>query len=117
MFNDAKQFIVLLALVMLPTQGVAMALSGIVCSSGGETPVAHVAHAGDDHDHGARSGGSHEDDGAGIHYEHFSCNHLVFVLPTTTLPETTPDFAVWALAAHSLTDLFVPERPQRPPLA
>lgn len=118
MLNGAKRFVLLLALVMLPVQGLAAALSGLVCDADSKEQTAHVAHASDSHDHGAqRDSQPNDDDGANIQYEHFSCHHLVSILPAVTLPATLPEFPVWASLSHSLPDLFVPDRPQRPPLA
>lgn len=117
MLNGAKRFVLLLALVVLPAQGIAAALSGLLCDVGSKAHAAHAAHVNDGHDHGAQHGGHSDDDGTNIHYEHFSCHHLVFVLPAVTLPAITPDFPVWASLADRLPNLFVPARPQRPPLA
>lgn len=117
MFKGTKRLVLLLALALLPTQGIAMALSGLVCNVGGEQQLAHVAHSNDGHDTGPHSGTGHDDDAADVHYENFSCNHLVFVLPAVTLPATVPDITLWVSSVHTLSDLFVPERPQRPPLA
>lgn len=117
MLNGAKRFVLLLALVMLPVQGIAAALSSIVCDAGSNEPTAHVAHAKDGHDHGAQREGLPDDSDANIQHEHFSCHHLVFMLPAVTPPTTVSDFPVWASLSHSLPDLFVPDRPQRPPLA
>jgi len=115
----AKRFVLLLLLLTLPTQGIAAALSGLVCDSAGEKQLAHIAHADNSHHADAQSDGSyaHDDDGIDVHYDNFSCNHLVFVLPAVMVPATVPDFPLWASSAHTLADLFVPERPQRPPLA
>jgi hypothetical protein len=117
MLNGAKRFVLLLALVMLPVQGLAAGLSGLVCDADSDEPTTHVAHANHGHDHGAQRDSHPNDGGANIQHEHFSCHHLVSILPAVTLPATLPDFPVWASLSHGLPDLFVPDRPQRPPLA
>jgi len=117
--KPARRFVLLLLLLALPTQGIAAALSGFVCDSAGERQPAHIAHADNGHHVQAQSDASyaHDDDGIDVHYDNFSCNHLVFVLPAVMLPAIVPDFPFWMSSAHTLPDLFVPERPQRPPLA
>ncbi|MDH3286633.1 MAG: hypothetical protein OEP48_02740 [Betaproteobacteria bacterium] len=117
MLNGAKRFVLLLALVMLPVQSIAAALSGIVCDAGSDEPTAHVAHANDGHDHGAQRDSHPDDDGANVQHEHSSCHYWVFILPAVTLPAGLLDSLVWASPSHGLPDLFVPDRPQRPPLA
>jgi hypothetical protein len=103
---------------MLPVQGFAAGLSGLVCDTDSDEPTAHVTHANHGHDHGAqRDSHPNDDDGANVQHEHFSCHHLVSILPALTLPASLPDFSVWASLSHGLPDLFVPDRPQRPPLA
>lgn len=117
MFKCAKRFVLLLALVMLPVQAMATALSGLVCNSDGRENMTHVAHANDGHGHSAQRDSHSDDDGTNVHSEYFSCHHLVFILPALTRPVTVSDFPLWAWSAHTLPDLFVPDRPQRPPLA
>lgn len=116
MSNRAKHFVLILALAVLPLQGMAAAFSSIVCHDGLGDPVATVTHAGGGHGHGAEHH-SPSDDGQESGVDHASCHPLTPVLPVVSLPATAADFPVWAPASHALPDLFIPDRPQRPPLA
>lgn len=117
MWDGVKRFVLLLALVVLPAQSATAAFYGAICHGSADGQSAHLAHAGDGHDHGAQRDSHSSDDGTAEQSEHFSCHPLVSVLPALTLLVDAPNFSVWAIPAHGLSDLFVPERPQRPPLA
>jgi hypothetical protein len=107
------------ALAVMPLQGVAATLSVLLCH--GEAQ-AHASHAGDGHDHSSQTGGHHDqhpaDDGTGSGAPYHLCCHFTVTAPVAvTLAVALPVFPVLAFAPDPLHDLFVPDRPQRPPLA
>ena len=112
-----KKLVLAAALAVMPLQGIAGALSAPLCH--GEAQV-HSAHASDGH--AAHEGSHHDkhsgDDGAaGGSVVHLCCHYVLSAPSAVTLPVSLPDFPVRAYAPDSLHDLFVPDRPQRPPLA
>ena len=104
------------ALAVMPLQGVAATLSVLLCH------VDTQAHAGDGHDHSSQPADHHDqhpaddDAGSGAPY-HLCCNFTVATPEAVTLVVALPDFPVLAFTPDPLHDLFVPDRPQRPPLA
>ena len=115
MLDRAKRFVVLLALAVLPVQGIAASFTKLACHTGSDEHAA-AAHTQDGHDHAPR-GHSHSDGGKGVDLERSSCHHLTALLPAATLPARVADFPAWAPSSYALPDLFIPDRPQRPPLA
>jgi hypothetical protein len=114
-----KKLTLVLALTVLPLQGIAATLSVLLCHGEAQT---HLAHAGDGHDHATNQDGHHDksssDDGTTSYSVYHSCCHYTVSAPAAvTLPMALPDFPVRAFVPDSLHDLFVPDRPQRPPLA
>ena len=114
-----KKLILAAALAVMPLQGVAATLSVLLCHGEAQT---HSAHAGGDHNHVAhqdRHLDQHQgDDGAaGSSLFHLCCNYTVTAPSDVTLPVSLPEFPVRAYALDPLHDLYVPDRPQRPPLA
>ena len=114
-----KQLVLAAALAVMPLQGVAATLSALLCH--GEAH-AHAMHAGDSHDHDAHQDGHHGnpqgDDGTTSHSVYHLCCHFTVSAPAAvTLTVSLPDFPMRAYAPDPLHDLFVPDRPQRPPLA
>jgi hypothetical protein len=114
-----KKLVLAAALAVMPLQGVAATLSVLLCHGDAQ---AHAAHDGG-HDHGAQPGDHHHgqppvDDGAGNGAPYHLCCHFTVTAPVTvTLAMTLPDFPALAFAPAGLHDLYVPDRPQRPPLA
>ena len=110
-----KKLVLVLALTVMPLQGVAATLSVLLCH--GEAQ-AHAMHDQGSHDHGARADG-HPDEGGttGNHVQHLCCHYTVSAPASLALPAALPDFLVQAFVPDPLHDLFVPDRPQRPPLA
>lgn len=110
-----KKLVLAAALAVMPLQGVAATLSILVCHGDAQ---AHAAHAQDNHDHEAHHG-NHNDDGGmtGGSAYHLCCHYTISAPAIVTLPAALPDFLVRAFAPDSLHDLFIPDRPQRPPLA
>jgi len=114
-----KKLVLAAALAVMPLQGIAGALSAPLCH--GEAQ-AQAMHAGDSHDHGAPQDHDHDkhpgnDGAAGSSVSHQCCHSTVSATSAVTLPVPLPDFPVRAYAPDPLHDLFVPDRPQRPPLA
>jgi len=114
-----KKLVLAAALAVMPLQGVAAALSALLCHGEAQT---HAAHAGGGHDHDSHQDGHHDkqqgDDGAASNsIYHLCCHYTVSAPAAVTLPVSLPDFPVRAFVPDPLHDLFVPDRPQRPPLA
>ena len=114
-----KKVVLAAALAVLPLQGVAATLSALLCH--GEAPT-HAAHAGGSHDHGTHQDGHHDnqqgdDDTTSNSVYHLCCHFTVSAPAVMTLLVALPDFPVRAFTPDPLYDLFVPDRPQRPPLA
>jgi hypothetical protein len=117
MVSRAKRFVLILALAVLPIQGIGASFAKLACHGAAEGHAAPIAHAHDGHEHGTQPP-SHSEDGKGADSEHYySCHHLTVVFPAATLPATPADFPHWARSSYGLPDLFIPDRPQRPPLA
>jgi hypothetical protein len=109
------------ALAVMPLNGVAATLMVLLCHGDAQ---AHATHAATSHDHGDQqhqhehgATGNDEGNGAGASYFHLCCNLTAFAPPSITLAIELPDFPVQAFVPDSLHDLFIPDRPQRPPLA
>ena len=116
MLDRAKRFVLILALAVLPLQGIAASLAKLACHTGAGEQTAPVTHAHDGHQHGSRQA-NHSDESNGAEPEQFTCHHLTSALPVMALPTMVADFPVWAPSSYALPDLFIPDRPQRPPLA
>jgi hypothetical protein len=112
------KFIVVAVLAVMPLQGVAATLSALSCH--GEAQ-GHAMHAGGAHEHGTlHDGQPHRQDGAGDtsgNAVHPCCHHCVAAPAAVALAVTPPELPAHARAPRDLQDLFVPDRPQRPPLA
>jgi hypothetical protein len=117
------KFVLLLALLVLPLQGMASALSSLVCTGHDTAADAavetsdghHHAAAHDDavvHDHsvGGTGGNANSD-----HSNHLCCHHFASAAPAAVDKAPNTDLPVFVPALSSLETLFVPEKPQRPP--
>ena len=116
MSSRLKKLVLLLAIAVMPLQGIAGALSVLICHGEAQS---HATHAQDDHDHGASPQGGHHDDagtGGDLGY-HLCCHHTASGVPVVFLPAATSALPAPATALLLLHDLFLPDRPQRPPLA
>ena len=103
------------AFAVMPLQGVAAAMSVLLCHGDMQ---AHVIHEGSSHDHAPNPDGHHDDSGGpGVGNYHLCCHYTVTAPPVFTPPAALPDFPIRAFVPDSLHDLFVPDQPQRPPLA
>lgn len=112
----------LLALAVMPLQGIAATASVVLCHmKNGAEGTPHVMHTGGGHGHEVNhdSHHGHDSDGSpGTQAVGHSCFHqFASALPVVMLPASMPGFQVRAFGSHTLHDLFVPDRPQRPPLA
>jgi hypothetical protein len=123
MFARFRQYVLLLALLVLPVQGMAAALSALVCS--GHEGAAHgVSQASDAHEHAVLhdtgvahdhfAGGS-EKTGSTDHANHLCCHHFASSAPGAVEKIPDADLSVYVPALSLLATLFVPEKPQRPP--
>lgn len=120
MSSWSRTLALVLALAVMPLQGIAATLSVLYCHGDAQAHALHEQHG---HDHAANSAEHHhagqdKDAGAGgsTGY-HLCCNVTVSAPPSMTLPAALPDFPVRTFAPVSFHDLFIPDRPQRPPLA
>lgn len=115
MAPNIRKLVLLAVMLVMPLQGVAATLSVLFCHGDAQAPAMHDRG---DHDHGVNHD-SHQDEGgtAANHVYHPCCHYNVSAPAVVTLPAALPDFRVRAFAPDPLDDLFVPDRPQRPPLA
>jgi hypothetical protein len=110
-----KSLVLAAALLVMPLQGIAATLTYLLCH--GETK-AHGMHSPGSADRGAHQGAPQDEGDTSSYVAHNPCcNHSVSAPPIAKLPAALPDFPVQALAPDLLHDLFLPDRPQRPPLA
>ena len=110
-----KKLALVLVLTAMPLQGVAATLSILLCH--GEAQ-AHAMHDQGSHDHGVPHD-NHQDEGGttGHSAYHLCCNVTASAPSIAISPATQPDFPVRSFVPDPLHDLFIPDRPQRPPLA
>ena len=110
-----KTLVLAAALLVMPLQGIAATLTYLLCH--GETK-AHGMHSPDSADRSAYQGAPRDEGDTSSNVAHNPCfNHIVSAPPVANLPAALPYFPVQALAPDPLHDLFLPDRPQRPPLA
>ena len=110
-----KELVLGAALLVIPLQGIAATLSLLLCH--GEAQKLAM-HANGGHDHGTYQDSNQDEGGTvGHHAYHPCCHFSASVPPVEALPAATLDFSVRTFAPDSLYGLFVPELPQRPPLA
>jgi hypothetical protein len=110
-----NRLVVAAALAVMPLQGVAAAMAFLVCHG---DPQAHATHESGGHEHDAQHDSRHDDGGTtGDSSFHLCCHCTVSAPSAITLPTALPDFPIRSFVPDSLHDLFVPDQPQRPPLA
>ncbi len=110
-----KRLILAAALAVMPLQGVAAAMSVLLCH--GDAQV-HAIHEGGGHEHGPTHDSHHDDGGgSGVGNYHLCCHYTVTAPSAITLPGALPEFPIRTSAPDPLHDLFIPDQPQRPPLA
>jgi hypothetical protein len=121
----SRKLVLFLALAVMPLQGFAVALSVLLCHGDAQMHAMHVTggsheHGADDagHEHGPQAAaGSHDDGSTGNASYHLCCNLTASAPPVAVTPGAAPDFRVESFVPAPLHDLFIPDRPQRPPLA
>jgi len=109
-----KRLVLAGALVLMPLQGIAATLSVVLCE--GETER-HAVHANGGYDRGTHQDGNQDEGSTNSDSAYHPCHNTASAPLVATLLATAPDFPVRELAPDSLLALFVPEQPQRPPLA
>jgi hypothetical protein len=116
-----RKLVLLLAVAVMPLQGAAATFSLLACLQGEDGHGAHAIQAGHNqgipHDHGMQQDAQSDDGGPGNHADHLCCNYFVSALPLDSHLALAPDFPAQARTPQQLHDLFLPDRPQRPPLA
>jgi len=116
----SRKLVLFLALAVMPLQGFAATLAVLLCHGDAQM---HAMHAPDGHGHDGPDDGHHgapQDEGNPASTNaayHLCCNMTVSVPSSIILPAVVPDFPVRASAPDPVHDLFIPDRPQRPPLA
>jgi hypothetical protein len=117
MANWMKKLLFLVALAVLPLQGMAMATTFVACHE--QTSAQQVSQM---HQHDHQDGAAHHHDdpgndggGAGGSSGHLCGHQVVFHLPTFVNFVTTPGFPAWAAPASSDYTPHFPEQPRRPP--
>ena len=109
-----RKLVLVLALAVMPLQGVAATLSVLWCHGDAQ---AHAMHTQDDPEHSMHHDALPDEGGAtGQSAYHLCCNIIASAPPVMTVSAVPPDFPVRAFVPDSLHDLFIPEQPQRPPL-
>ena len=115
MFPRLKTLVLAAALLVMPLQGIAATLSDLLCD--GEAQM-HATHASGGPERGTHHDSNQDADGTNGNSVYHPCgNHIVSAPPISNLPAALPDFPVQAFAPDPFHDLFLPDRPQRPPLA
>lgn len=121
-----RKWVLAAALAVMPLHGVAAVMATLLCHGDAQTHAMHVSpmqghdHGGhphdaaDQHDHGVATDG---EGGGSNNFFHLCCNLTASAPPTVGFSATLPDFPVQAFVPDPLHDLFIPDRPQRPPLA
>jgi len=111
-----RKIVLAFSLAVLPLQGVAATLTVLLCH--GDAQV-HAAHAATGHDHGHQNDNQPNEDAAGgsVAGYHHCCNVTVSALSAMTPPSAPPESPARVVVSDRLYHLFVPELPQRPPLA
>jgi hypothetical protein len=112
----SRTLVLVLAFAVMPLHGLAAGLAVLLCHGDAQ---AHAVHEPDGHDRDAPHDGHHgtqQDDGGASAY-HLCCNLTVSVPSDVTVPQAAADLPVRAPSPDSFHDLFIPDRPQRPPLA
>jgi hypothetical protein len=120
-----RRLVLAAALAVMPLQGVAATLTVLLCHGDAQAHGMHAATA-ESHDHGghvaahshAPGAASHDESGGnnGASY-HLCCNLTASAPASISIDASLPNFPVRAIVPDTLHDLFVPDQPQRPPLA
>jgi hypothetical protein len=111
-----KTLVLAAALLVMPLQGIAASLSDLLCD--GEAQM-HAMHASSGPDRGTHQDSNHNQDAGGTsgNSVYHPCHNTVSAPLVVTFLAAVPAFPVRAFVPDTLYGLFVPEQPQRPPLA
>lgn len=109
-----RKLAVLLLFLALPLQGVATTVYALSCLSGGDDR--HAAHS-QAHGHDYGSPHDHDGDTGTNDSANFCCNVVSSGMATVPTSNTQATAPIFESAIPSLSKLFIPEQPQRPPLA
>ena len=117
-----RKVVVAAVIAMMPLQGIAAVLTVLLCHGDSQ---AHAVHQGEGHDHPDSAVDHQHDHGATAGHEgsagepsfHLCCNLVASVPPARSVDTHLPEFLARPIVPAPLHDLFVPELPQRPPLA
>ena len=121
--NWLKKVVLAVAFAAMPFQGFAATLTVLLCH--GE-PQAHASHIesglhGADHGHDDLAGHTGQASGDGgsedTPFFHLCCNLPASVPVSVKVIAAPPIFSVRAFVPDDLYNWFVPDQPQRPPLA
>ena len=108
----------MLLLMLVPLQGMASVVHGVLCAPGMEHAPAvegHDAHGHGGHDHGAPHDHSKDFGGGADHASHQCCHHFSSAAAPAALITGDSDLPVFQSSISLLETLFFPEQPQRPP--
>ena len=112
------RLLLLVAIVVMPLQGIAMAATFIQCheqAAAAQSPVHDHSH---DHDGGASHHHGSSDDGTpsgGMTASHHLCGHFVLHAPASLDLPPLPRFADWSASPAERYSVHFPDHPRRPP--
>jgi len=109
-----KTLVLAAALLVMPLQGIAATLSDLLCD--GEAQM-HAMHASGGPDRGTHQDSSEDAGGTSGNSVYHPCHNTISAPLVVTFLAAAPAFPVRAFVPDTLYGLFVPEQPQRPPLA
>jgi hypothetical protein len=109
-----KTLLLAAMLLVMPLQGAAATLAGLLCDPGAQM---HKVLANGGHDRDTPQDGEQDKDNAGANPVWHPFHGTVLGPVVETLPAAASDSPSWAHAPDISYALFVPGLPQRPPLA
>lgn len=109
-----KEFLLTALLLLVPLQGAAATLAGLLCDPAGQM---HEMHANGGHDRDTPQNGEPHEGNAGGDPVWHSFHGAVLGPVVVTLPTPAPHFPSRVFAPDASYHWFVPEQPQPPPLA
>jgi hypothetical protein len=117
-----KRALLVIMLCILPVQSMAFVLVPLQCSPEETHQVlSSASHAGHDHAAHAHDAAATHDGGAphgnGDGHGHLCCHQFSTAAPAVPVLTPPRDFRVYASTVSPLTQLHIPELPQRPPRA
>lgn len=114
----SRKLVLLIALALIPVQGIAATISPLLCRNDAAGHGAPPVNAVDGHDHGARYDARQSDGGtASAQVDHPCCHPASCWLPSVTPSAGTPPFPAWIAVLDLPQSLHFPELYGRPPLA